>query len=138
MISSWVCRLHPCQNPKLPYELQLKSPRIWIHNETHVKAPIYLFDDSFSSLDYKTDAILRGPIWAKTLERLVGTVFKTSAKHSIDAVSALAIGSGVCGFLLQSMFDYTFYNYRMMAMFFMILALGVALKACKGEEKWLK
>ncbi len=67
--------------------------------------------------------------------RKVSTVFKTSARNSIDAVSALAIGSSVCGFLLQSMFDYTFYNYRMMAMFFMILALGVTLKACKGEEK---
>ena len=66
--------------------------------------------------------------------RKVSAVFKTSAKNSIDAVSALAIGSGVCGFLLQSMFDYTFYNYRMMAMFFMILAIGVLLKICKGEE----
>ncbi|MBQ7985728.1 MAG: O-antigen ligase family protein [Clostridia bacterium] len=66
--------------------------------------------------------------------RKVSSVFKTSVKNSIDSVSALAIGSGVCGFLLQSMFDYTFYNYRMMAMFFMILALGVLLKVCKGEE----
>lgn len=69
-----------------------------------------------------------------TFLRKVSTVFKTSAKNSIDNVSALAIGSGVCGFLLQSMFDYTFYNYRMMAMFFMFLALGILLKACKGEE----
>lgn len=28
-------------------------------------------------MELKTDAILRGPIWAETLERLVGTVFKT-------------------------------------------------------------
>ncbi len=67
--------------------------------------------------------------------RKIGNVFKTSVKNSIDNISALAIGSGVCGFLLQSMFDYTFYNYRMMAMFFMFLALGISLKACKGEEK---
>ena len=70
-----------------------------------------------------------------TFLRKVAAVFKEATKNSIDAVSALAIGSGVCGFLLQSMFDYTFYNYRMMAMFFMILALGVTLKVCKGEEK---
>ncbi len=70
-----------------------------------------------------------------TFLRKVSSVFRTSEKSSIDSVSALAIGCGVCGFLLQSMFDYTFYNYRMMAMFFMILALGVALKVCKGEEK---
>ncbi len=28
-------------------------------------------------MELKTDAILRGPIWADTLDRLVGTVFKT-------------------------------------------------------------
>lgn len=28
-------------------------------------------------MELKTDAILKGPIWADTLERLVGTVFKT-------------------------------------------------------------
>ena len=65
----------------------------------------------------------------------VANIFANSVKNSIDGVTALAIGSGVAGFLLQSMFDYTFYNYRMMAMFFMILAVGVSLKACKGEEK---
>lgn len=67
--------------------------------------------------------------------RKIANAFTNSIKNSIDAMTALAIGSGVCGFLLQSMFDYTFYNYRMMAMFFMILAVGVSLKACKGEEK---
>jgi O-antigen ligase len=44
--------------------------------------------------------------------------------------SMLAVGfiSGLAGFLLQSMFDYTFYNYRVMAMFFMFLAMGMAYK----------
>ena len=28
-------------------------------------------------MELKTDAILKGPIWADTLERLVGKVFKT-------------------------------------------------------------
>lgn len=67
--------------------------------------------------------------------RKISTVFNSAEKSSIDSISTLAIGSGVCGFLLQSMFDYTFYNYRMMAMFFMFLALGITLKVCKGEEK---
>lgn len=66
--------------------------------------------------------------------RKVGSAFGMYTKNSTGAISSLAIGSGVCGFLLQSMFDYTFYNYRMMAMFFMILALGVLLNVCKGEE----
>ena len=46
----------------------------------------------------------------------------------------LAALSGVIGFLLQSMFDYTFYNYRMMAMFFMITALGISLGYVKPED----
>jgi ATP-binding cassette subfamily B protein len=30
------------------------------------KAPIYIFDDSFSALDYKTDAALRQALWEHT------------------------------------------------------------------------
>ena len=48
---------------------------------------------------------------------------------------ALALGSGVIGFLAQSMFDYTFYNYRVMAVFFMVLGLGLALKHLKRLTK---
>lgn len=60
--------------------------------------------------------------------------FKNSPKNSKDSLMLLAIGSGTCGFLLQSMFDYTFYNYRMMAMFFMFMALG-SLFNLVGEDK---
>jgi putative inorganic carbon (HCO3(-)) transporter len=49
-------------------------------------------------------------------------------KNSLPSLMALAFISGLLGFLLQSMFDYTFYNYRVMAMFFMFLAFGMALK----------
>ena len=38
--------------------------------------------------------------------------------------AAAALMSGVAGFLVQSMFDYTFYNYRVMAIFFMVMAIG--------------
>lgn len=65
----------------------------------------------------------------------IASVFSSVNKNSNDGLCALAIGSGVCGFLLQSMFDYTFYNYRMMAMFFMVLGIGIVLRTCKGEEK---
>jgi len=70
-----------------------------------------------------------------TFLKKVSAVIKGFCKNNVECLSALAICAGVCGFLLQSMFDYTFYNYRMMAMFFMILALGISLVACKGEEK---
>ncbi len=55
-------------------------------------------------------------------------VYMRNDKKSMDSMLALALGSGVIGFLAQSMFDYTFYNYRVMAVFFMVLAIGTALK----------
>ncbi len=45
-----------------------------------------------------------------------------------------ALAAGVLGFLVQSMFDYTFYNYRVMGIFFMVLALGAAVKNIAGGE----
>ncbi len=61
--------------------------------------------------------------------------YKNFGKGTSDSLVPLAIGSGVIGFLLQSMFDYTFYNYRMMAMFFMIVAIGSAFShISKGAE----
>ncbi len=54
-------------------------------------------------------------------------VYRRKNKKSVDSMLALAIASGVIGFLAQSMFDYTFYNYRVMAVFFMVTALGMAL-----------
>lgn len=49
-------------------------------------------------------------------------------KKNRYATAALALGTAVIGFLIQSMFDYTFYNYRVMALFFMVLAMGTSLK----------
>ncbi len=63
----------------------------------------------------------------------MSTIYIKNAKNSLNSLLALAIGSGVLGFLLQSMFDYTFYNYRMMAMFFMILAFGVSIGFVKED-----
>ncbi len=56
------------------------------------------------------------------------SVYKLNDKKSLDSSMALAIGAGVIGFLAQSMFDYTFYNYRVMCIFFMVMAMGMALK----------
>ena len=48
---------------------------------------------------------------------------------------ALALGSGVIGFLAQSMFDYTFYNYRVMVSYsLLVLGLGLALKHLKTTD----
>ncbi len=61
-------------------------------------------------------------------------VYNDNGKKSMHGILSLAIASGVLGFLLQSMFDYTFYNYRMMAMFFMILAAGALLHYIKEDK----
>lgn len=58
----------------------------------------------------------------------MSAVYRSYDKKSINSMLALGLSSGVIGFLAQSMFDYTFYNYRVMAVFFMVLALGMALK----------
>lgn len=64
------------------------------------------------------------------------TLYRMDYKKNRDSVTALALGCGVIAFLAQSMFDYTFYNYRVMAIFFMVMAFGIALKYIKsGEEE---
>lgn len=60
--------------------------------------------------------------------------YRMKDKRSIESMMALALGSGVLGFLLQSMFDYTFYNYRVMCIFFMVLAFGVILNRTMKKE----
>lgn len=54
--------------------------------------------------------------------------YKQHPKKSMDALMVLSVGAGIIGFLVQSMFDYTFYNYRVMAVFFMILAIVVCFR----------
>lgn len=60
--------------------------------------------------------------------------YRLGEKKSADSAVSLAIASGIVGFLAQSMFDYTFYNYRVMAVMFMVLAMGMALYHIKKEE----
>ncbi len=56
-------------------------------------------------------------------------------KKNNYSVMALALSCGVAAFLAQSMFDYTFYNYRVMALFFMVLAMGSSLKYIRGRAE---
>ncbi len=67
----------------------------------------------------------------------ISDAFHAFGEKSAERALAAAIGAGTLGFLLQSMFDYTFYNYRMMAMFFMFTAFGIVLHgiASEGETK---
>ena len=65
----------------------------------------------------------------------MASVYRLGAKKSWSSTASLALASGVIGFLAQSMFDYTFYNYRVMALFFMVMAMGVALKYIKEAHE---
>ena len=49
-------------------------------------------------------------------------------------VLAVALISGFCGFLIQSFFDNTFYNYRIYMFFFAFLSLAASLFAVGEEE----
>ena len=69
-------------------------------------------------------------VFAKKMQ----SVYKLDDKKSKDSTAALAIGAGIIGFLAQSMFDYTFYNYRVMCIFFMVMAIGIALKNIKENR----
>lgn len=45
-----------------------------------------------------------------------------------------AIIAGLLGCLLQGMFDYLWYNYRVFAIFWMVIGLGIASRRCACEE----
>ncbi len=66
-------------------------------------------------------------------------VYKKRSKKSCHSTMILALCAGVCGFLIQSLFDYTFYNYRVMSVFFMVLGMTMAFRYvsghCRQEER---
>ena len=62
--------------------------------------------------------------------------YRVGEKKSLDSAMLLALASGVSGFLFQSLFDYTFYNYRVMALFFMVIGITIALSdIAKGANE---
>jgi O-antigen ligase len=60
-------------------------------------------------------------------------------KDKNTRIQLIAVISGMAGFLLQAMTDYSFYNYRVTLMFWIIIALGVLLtrswEDTKGNEE---
>ncbi len=65
--------------------------------------------------------------------RSVHKTYIRRGKKSFSSTMQLALGAGVCGFLFQSLFDYTFYNYRVMAVFFMVIAMTMCFKYVSGN-----
>lgn len=62
-------------------------------------------------------------------------VYKLREKKSFNSTMTLALGAGVCAFLFQSLFDYTFYNYRVMAVFFMIIGIIMCFRYVAGKNR---
>lgn len=59
--------------------------------------------------------------------------YRLKEKKSLDSAMLLGLASGVVGFVFQSLFDYTFYNYRVMAVFFMVIAINISLSGIVKE-----
>jgi putative inorganic carbon (HCO3(-)) transporter len=66
--------------------------------------------------------------------RNVQKIYRGRNKKSLNSSMVLALGAGVCGFLFQSLFDYTFYNYRVMAVFFMVIAITMCFGYVSGRK----
>lgn len=59
----------------------------------------------------------------------------TLEKKSADRIMSIALAAGVAGFLVQGIFDYVFYNYRVFMMFWMFLAFGSCLHELSHPAK---
>lgn len=66
--------------------------------------------------------------------RRVMTGYQAGGKGDSLSTVMTALSAGICGFLLQGMFDNCFYNYRVMLVFWCVLAMG---RACvyASEQK---
>ena len=58
--------------------------------------------------------------------RRIMTGYQYGGKGDSLSTIMTAIAAGFCGFLVQGMFDNSFYNYRVMLVFWCVLALGRA------------
>ncbi len=66
--------------------------------------------------------------------KAVTFTYRRGRRHSFVSVMSLSLGVAMCGFLLQSFFDYTFYNYRVIAIFFTVIGLSSALSHATERE----
>ncbi len=55
-------------------------------------------------------------------------------KKNMYGILCAAIIAGILGCLLQGMFDYLWYNYRVFAIFWIFIGLGIASRRCACEE----
>ena len=63
------------------------------------------------------------------------TIKAAPDKKAPAPAMVLGLCAGLCGFLFQSLFDYTFYNYRVMAVFFMLIAIVISFRYVSEEAE---
>lgn len=61
-------------------------------------------------------------------------VYVRCGNKSENGVMTIAFLSAILGFMLQSMFDYTFYNYRVVGIFFFAIAIASSLQFMVKDE----
>jgi len=62
---------------------------------------------------------------------LVGYIFGRKNVYSLICAACLA---GLAGFLLQGMFDHSWYNLRVFGIFWIVIGIGIASRRCACEE----
>lgn len=67
--------------------------------------------------------------------RVLGAALMKSGIQRSERLMCIAFASGLLGFLVQAMTDYSFYNYRVMFLFWAYLALSAAAARCAGSNK---
>ncbi|MDD3766682.1 MAG: O-antigen ligase family protein [Eubacteriales bacterium] len=55
-------------------------------------------------------------------------------KKAFPGIFAISILAGILGFMLQGFFDYTWYNYRVFLIFWMVMAMGIAPRRVKHDK----
>ena len=80
-----------------------------------------------------------GIIGMATIAALLVLFYKyistAAIKNKDSKIIAVALGCSMIGYLAQGMFDNVWYNYRIYFFFFVILALGAALKDVSAKEE---
>ena len=66
---------------------------------------------------------------------LVGYIY---GKKNIYSLLCASIIAGLLGFLLQGMFDYSWYNLRVFGIFWMFIGLGIAARRCACDENYTR
>lgn len=62
---------------------------------------------------------------------LIGYIY---GRKNIYSLICAACISGLLGFLLQGMFDHSWYNFRVFAIFWFVIGIGIASRRCACEE----